>query len=105
MVSPFEWSSSLIQRLLLYHLQEETISLQGQLIDALQKHVMLLTQQVQSPHVSHPTRFLLRLERFSLGDAHRPYEKGWIENPRSKAKSVVLTEEDLVREEGRRKRQ
>jgi hypothetical protein len=25
----------------------------------------------------------------------RLYEKGWIENPRSKAKSVVLTEEGL----------
>ena len=35
----------------------------------------------------------------------RLHEKGWIENPISKAKSVVLTEEDLVREEGRRKRQ
>ena len=56
-------------------LQEETISLQGQLIGALQKQVMLLTQQAQSPHVSHPARFLLGLERFSLGDAHRPYEK------------------------------
>ncbi len=27
----------------------------------------------------------------------RLYEKGWIENPRSKAKSVVLTEEGLAR--------
>jgi Domain of unknown function (DUF6429) len=26
----------------------------------------------------------------------RLYEKGWIENPRSKAKSVVLTEEGLA---------
>ncbi len=26
----------------------------------------------------------------------RLYEKGWIENPRSKAKSIVLTEEGLV---------
>ncbi len=26
----------------------------------------------------------------------RLYEKGWIENPRSKAKSVVFTEEGLV---------
>jgi uncharacterized protein DUF6429 len=26
----------------------------------------------------------------------RLYEKGWIENPRSKAKSVVLTEEGLT---------
>ena len=27
----------------------------------------------------------------------RLYEKGWIENPRSKAKSVVLTEEGLAK--------
>jgi len=26
----------------------------------------------------------------------RLYEKGWIENPRSKAKSVILTEEGLA---------
>ena len=27
----------------------------------------------------------------------RLHEKGWIDNPRNKAKSVVLTEEDLAR--------
>jgi hypothetical protein len=29
----------------------------------------------------------------------RLYEKGWIDNPRSKAKSVLLTEEGLIQSE------
>jgi Domain of unknown function (DUF6429) len=33
---------------------------------------------------------------FDWDTLDRLYEKGWIENPRSKAKSVVLTEEGLA---------
>jgi Domain of unknown function (DUF6429) len=34
---------------------------------------------------------------FDWDTLDRLYEKGWIENPRSKAKSVVLTEEGLTK--------
>ena len=37
---------------------------------------------------------------FDWDTLDRLYEKGWIENPRSKAKSVVLTEEGLARSAG-----
>ena len=52
--------------------------------------------------------FVLALMQLTLHDSYRAwkgfdwdtldrlYEKGWIENPRSKAKSVVLTEEGLA---------
>ncbi|MBV8822884.1 MAG: hypothetical protein JOZ71_07410 [Ktedonobacteraceae bacterium] len=33
---------------------------------------------------------------FDWDTLNRLYEKGWIENPRSKVKSVVLTEEGLA---------
>ena len=36
------------------------------------------------------------LKGFEWETLDRLYEKGWIENPRSKAKSVVLTEEGLA---------
>lgn len=35
-------------------------------------------------------------KRFDWETLDRLYEKGWIENPRSKTKSVVLTEEGLA---------
>lgn len=34
---------------------------------------------------------------FDWDTLDRLYEKGWIENPRSKAKSVLLTEEGLAK--------
>jgi hypothetical protein len=34
---------------------------------------------------------------FDWDTLDRLYEKGWIDNPRSKAKSVLLTEEGLAR--------
>ena len=34
---------------------------------------------------------------FDWDTLDRLYEKGWIDNPRSKAKSVVLTEEGLAK--------